>query len=379
MTIMAEEKKPRKQPKNEQALAFSEMDDEMKGILFDEDDYAHLDPEDIVPSGSLSLDMALGIGGYPRGCILDVFGPESAGKSLLSILLMAQVQRIAREKGQGGMIVVWDAERSYSKNLDWMRVNGVDTSKVKFLKLKPTQGAEIGFNTLYNIISAGALDLAVIDSIPSLIPQAALDREFVQTMMPGARAGMLTNVLPRFVGAIDDSKAIVMCINQMRANMDMNNKYAPREKETSNWSLKHWSTIRMQVNKMGKPNEENDVPVSHRVRVKIIKNKVGKPYRKAEFDLNYTRGVEVAGEVADIMLSAGLITQKGAWYYLGDDKYNGLDKFVTKLRGEPALLAEYREKVLALGKDVNAFGIRDQSAVVPDEDGGEDGLAVSAD
>lgn len=163
-----------------------------------------------IPSGSLSLDLAIGIGGYPRGAIIDIFGVESAGKSLLSIMAIAQVQKM------GGVAVVWDAERSYSKNLEWMRINGVDTSKLRFLKLRSDQGAEIGLDAIEQICKNNAADLVVIDSVPSLIPQKALERDLTEEARLGARAAMLTSALPRLAAICDESKTSIICINQMR-------------------------------------------------------------------------------------------------------------------------------------------------------------------
>ncbi len=185
------------------------LDEMSKNIpLVSEGDYeVKLDP---IPSGSLSLDLAIGIGGYPRGAIVDIFGSESAGKSLLSIMAIAQIQK------QGGVAVVWDAERSYSKNLEWMRINGVDTSKLRFLKLKSDEGAEIGLSSIEQICKKGAADLIVIDSIPSLIPQKALEKDLTEEARIGARASLLTPALSRLAAICDDSKTTVMCINQMR-------------------------------------------------------------------------------------------------------------------------------------------------------------------
>lgn len=165
---------------------------------------------DPIPSGSLSLDLAIGIGGYPRGAIIDIFGVESAGKSLLSIMAIAQIQK------KGGVAVVWDAERSYSKNLEWMRINGVDTSKLRFLKLRSDQGAEIGLDAIEQICKSNAADLIVIDSVPSLIPQKALERDLTEEARLGARAAMLTSALPRLSAICDETKTSIMCINQMR-------------------------------------------------------------------------------------------------------------------------------------------------------------------
>lgn len=300
-----------------------------------------------IASGSLSLDMAIGIGGYPRGAIIDVYGGESAGKSLLSIMAIAEVQRA------GGVAVVWDAERSYSKNLAWMRVNGVDTSKLRFLKLRATQGAEIGFDAVERICKASAADLIVIDSVPALIPQAALEKELTENVKVAARANLLTNALPRLVGFCEEGKTSVMFINQMRANMN-GGMYAPDTKETSIWSLKHFSTIRMKVRKASKPVMENDVPVGHRVHVDIIKNKVAAPYRQAEFDINYLKGVDNTVEMAEILVAAKVVEKSGAWFDYEGKRFQGLAKLALYFK-DKANYTKGLEKVAAIG--VNTFGL----------------------
>ena len=303
-----------------------------------------------IPSGSLTLDLALGIGGLPRGAIIDVFGDPSAGKSLISIMAMAQAQKL------DGTCVVWDTERSYSRNLNWMRVNGINTSKLRFIKLKPIEGCEKGFDIIETILSRNAADFLVIDSVPGLIPQGALDKDIADQQTVAARANLLARVIPRMTNLADDSKCCVMFINQMRANLG-GGQWAPKEKETSDRSLKFFSSIRMDVSQVSKSRKiENDIPVGHRVHVDIVKNKCAAPYRSAEFELNYTSGVDNASEVADILIGAGKIETKGAWFIYGDKKFQGMEKLIAYFRA-PDIYASSVEEIKSL-PNINAFGVR---------------------
>ena len=319
--------------------------------LFTDEDYVV--KSEPISSGSISLDMAMG-GGFPRGCIVDVFGVPSAGKSLISIMTAASVQRA------GGKVVIWDCERSYSKNLNWLKTNGVDTSKLMFLKLKSDQGAEIGFDAVERIAKAGAADLIIIDSVPALIPQCALDKDMTESARVGARAALLTNALPRLAGIADEGKVLIMFISQMRANFDAG-FYGPKEKETSIFALKHFSALRLSVKKVSKSTVlENDVPISHRVHVDIVKNKVAAPYRQAEFTINYEVGIDASSEVADILASSGLAKKGGAWYDYDGLRFNGMAKLTDHFRVKANL-----DKGIAAIKaaKINLYGVQKEVPV----------------
>lgn len=303
-----------------------------------------------VPSGSLTLDLAIGIGGYPRGGIVNVFGPPAGGKSLISMMAIASIQK------EGGVVIVWDAERSYSRNLSWMRVNGIDTSKLRFLKLRATQGAEIGFDAIEKILQANAADLIIIDSLPSLVPQKAMDKDVTENVVVAARAGMLSYVMPRITAYADESKCCVMLIDQMRKNIG-GGMYGPTEKETSILSVIHHSSLRLQVSMVPKSMViTNDIPTSHRVRVKVVKNKVAAPFRQAEFEINYLKGVDNASEIADILIAAGKIKQQGAWFLDGELKFQGMEKLVAHFR-DPEVYAKALTSIKSL-TNVNAFGVK---------------------
>lgn len=340
-------KKEAKETKEKSALL--EMLAKELPLYKDKDYETKVEPS---PSGSISLDMAIGIGGYPRGSIVDIYGPSSAGKSLISIMAIAEIQKM------GGTAVVWDAERSYSKNMEWMRINGVDTSKLMFLKLGPDQGAEIGFSAIEKICKSNSADLIVIDSIPSLIPQSALEKDMTENDRLGARASLLTNALPRLASICDESKTIVMMINQMRSNIGAS-LYQPTEKETSIFALKHFATLRLAVKKINKSVKiENDIPVSHRVNITVVKNKVSAPGKQAEFEINYTKGIDNLSEITDILINSGIAKATGAWIEYKGEKMHGW-------KGLYEFLKNPKEKEIALKKiketNINVFGVNKEN------------------
>jgi recombination protein RecA len=322
-----------------------------------------------IPSGSLNLDLAIGVGGHPRGAIIDIFGNESAGKSLISIMAIAELQK------QGGTAVVWDAERSYRKNLNWMRINGVDTKKLKFIKLNPKQGAEYGFEAIEKICNAGAADLIVIDSVPALMPQSALNKNMTEVETLGARARMMTSVLPRLTDIVDNSSTCLMFINQMRANIG-GGMYSPNEKETGGYALRFFASTRLRVKKVSKSMKiENDVPVGHRVNVLVVKNKVAAPHKQGEFDIYYNSGVDTASEAADILVSGGLVEKKGGWYYYGEEKFQGMANLVSYIK-QPKNLSKAMKEAIGLAQKVNAFGVRREDDSSAGAMANEDSLIV---
>jgi recombination protein RecA len=362
MTTTAEKVTVRKNTKPNKESKLDILDEMMGDLpIFTEEDY--VTSTTVFPSGSVALDLAIGIGGYPSGCILDVYGGPSAGKSLLSIMYAAQVQQA------GGSVVVWDVERSYSKNLSWLKVNGVDTKKLRFIKLGDKQGCEIGMDAVEQIARAGAADLIIVDSIPAMVPQAGLERSMTEHQIVAERANKLTTHLARLVGICDNSKTSVMFINQIRANMG-GGMYESKEKETSIFAMKHYASLRLDVTKLsGKKyrKEANGVPVGHRVRVKVEKNKLAAPYRQAEFDILYTEGVDKASEIADILIAAKAAEKKGAWVYYDGDKFQGMDKFIEAFR-DPKMFEKGLKKARSLSSKVNAFGVgaRDDDAALDD-------------
>lgn len=325
------------------------MEELKKELNFIAKDKDYEKKKEAIPSGSISLDLALGINGYPIGAIIDIFGEESSGKSLLTIMAIAQLQK------RNGVAVIWDAERSYSKNMEWMRINGVDTSKLYFINLPPEKPAEDGFRIIEEICERKAADLIVIDSIPSLIPAEMLKKDIGEAYKIGARAALLTNVLPRLSAIADENNVTIMMINQMRAFIN-GGFYGPTERETSIFALKHYSSIRLEVQKINKSIKyENGVPIAHRVRVKIVKNKVAAPYKTCEFEINYLKGVDNVLEVAEILVSSELAKQKGAWIEYEGQKLQGLEKLYQALKNNKEMYKKAIEKIKTL--KLNVYGL----------------------
>lgn len=352
-----------------------------KGLpIYDKEDY--VTSTQYTPSGSLALDAALG-GGYPSGSIFDVFGAESAGKSLLSILAMAEVQK------RGGIVAAYDAELSYTKQggQDWLKINGVDPEVIKWIRLSEGQGSEIGLETLRTICKELAAfntpdsqpDLAIVDSVPSLIPSDTLGKALDEGKMLGRRAALIGDFAGLMVPIINRSKTMVFVINQIRANIVSGPaaSFAPKTKETSNFSLKHFSTIRLKIEKMSKPWLEDGLPGGHRVRVTVVKNKVARPGRVAEFDLSYTTGVDTAGEVADLLIAGKEAKKSGNWIQYEGIKANGRDGFRDALKKDTKVYEAALKQARSLIGKVNVVGVQDEDEAKKLED--SPNLTISGD
>lgn len=290
------------------------------------DKYAH--NSGAIPSGSLSLDLALGVGGYPRGTIIDIFGPESSGKSLISLMAISQVQKM------GGVAMILDAERSYSKSDKWLRTNGVNPEELRFIP-QDDDGAEKAMETIYQICKAQAADLIVVDSVPALAPKKALMQGLDEGATMSLRARMMSEALNKLMGVVDDSRAVLMFINQMRAKIGGYNPYGPSEDATGGYALKFFSSIRMGISRVAKSTVlENKIPVGHRARVRLIKNKVARPYLTAEFGIDYRKGTDPVTEIADVLISSGLAKKAGAWIEYHGQKCHGSDELANMLKDE---------------------------------------------
>lgn len=345
MTTVTKEKtvaKPKKKTKQD-------LLDEMMGgksHLVAEGDYVK--KVGSIPSGSLSLDRILGVGGYPRGSIINVFGPESSGKSLLTLMAIADLQK------QGGTTVIWDVERSYSKNTDWMRTNGVDTSKIRWLRLGADEGCEVGMQEVEDLVRANVVDLIVVDSVPALVPRKALAKAMTKDDIMAATANCLTRHLRRLIGLLDESETSVIFIDQMRANTQRAGPFAPTKKETTIWALRHFSNIRLDVKRVSKIKRVGDMPYSHRIQIEVKKNKVAKPYLRCELELVYDTGINKVGEVVDILISAGEIKKSNAMYSLGDMKIKGRDMIEAEVKKDYPKYLDLAKKVIV---DLKVIGI----------------------
>ncbi len=262
---------------------------------------------DVVPSGSILLDEALGVGGYPRGRIIEMYGPESSGKTTLALHAVAEAQKL------GGIAAYIDAEHAldpvYAKNLgvniDELYVNQPDTGE---------QALEI----CEQLVRSGAIDIIVIDSVAALTPQKEIEGEMGDSVM-GVQARLMSQALRKLTAVVGKSKCIVIFINQIRMKIGV--MFGNPETTTGGNALKFYSTIRIEIRRIesidGKGDEE---AIGNRVRVKIVKNKVAPPFRKVELDIYFGKGVSASASLLDSAVKHGLVDKRGAWYTRGDEK-----------------------------------------------------------
>ena len=281
---------------------------------------------DIVPSGSILLDEALGVGGYPRGRIIEMYGPESSGKTTLALHAVAEAQKL------GGIAAFIDAEHAldpvYAKNL------GVNIDE---LWVSQPDTGEQALEICENLVRSGAVDIIVIDSVAALTPQKEIEGEMGDSVM-GVQARLMSQALRKLTAIVGKSKCIVVFINQIRMKIGV--MFGNPETTTGGNALKFYSSIRLEIRRIesidGKGDEE---AIGNRVRVKIVKNKVAPPFRKVELDIYFGKGVSASASILDSAVKHGIIDKRGAWYTRGEEKVGqGKENVVNFIENNP----EYR-------------------------------------
>ena len=286
----------------------------------------------VIPSGSISLDYALGVGGYPRGRIVEIYGPESSGKTTLAIHAIAEAQK------QGGIAAFIDAEhafdRFYAKNL------GVDIDNL--LVSQPDYG-EQALEIAEQLIRSNAIDIVVIDSVAALTPKAEIEGDMGDAKM-GLQARLMSQALRKLTAIIGRTQTTVIFINQLREKIGV--MFGNPETTTGGNALKFYASVRLDVRKIGQIKEGDDI-TGHRVRVKVVKNKVAPPFRKAEFDIMFGKGISKEGEVLDLATELNVIKKSGSWYSYGDVKLaQGRENAKKVIADNPELFEELKQKVV---------------------------------
>ena len=284
-----------------------------------------------IPTGALSLDMALGIGGVPRGRIIEVFGPESSGKTTLALHIIAEAQKM------GGEAAFIDAEHAldpvYAKKL------GVDIDNL--IVSQPDTG-EQALEITESLIRSGALDVIVVDSVAALVPKAEIDGDMGDSHV-GLQARLMSQALRKLTAVISKSNCIVIFINQLREKVGV--MFGNPETTTGGRALKFYSSVRMDVRRIESLKQAGEV-VGNRTRVKIVKNKVAPPFKEAEFDIMFGKGISKEGDILDLAADCGIIVKSGAWYaYNGDKIGQGRENAKTYLRENPLVCEEVEAKV----------------------------------
>ena len=286
-----------------------------------------------IPTGALSLDMALGIGGVPRGRIIEVFGPESSGKTTLALHVIAEAQKM------GGEAAFIDAEHAldpvYAKKL------GVDIDNL--IVSQPDTG-EQALEITESLVRSGALDVVVVDSVAALVPKAEIDGDMGDSHM-GLQARLMSQALRKLAGAINKSKTVLIFINQLREKIGV--MFGNPETTTGGRALKFYASVRLDIRKIENIKQDGEVK-GNRVRVKVIKNKVAPPFREAEFDIVYGEGISKAGNILDMAVNMDIIEKSGSWFsYDGNRIGQGRENVKKYLKENPEILADVEQKVRA--------------------------------
>ena len=286
-----------------------------------------------IPTGGLSLDMALGIGGVPRGRIIEVFGPESSGKTTLALHVVAEAQKM------GGEAAFIDAEHAldpvYAKKL------GVDIDNL--IVSQPDTG-EQALEITESLIRSGALDVIVVDSVAALVPKAEIDGDMGDSHM-GLQARLMSQALRKLAGAINKTKTVLIFINQLREKIGV--MFGNPETTTGGRALKFYASVRLDIRKIENIKQDGEVK-GNRVRVKVIKNKVAPPFREAEFDIVYGEGISKAGNILDMAVNMDIIEKSGSWFsYDGNRIGQGRENVKKYLKENPEILADVEQKVRA--------------------------------
>ena len=312
-------------------VAMSQIEKQFgKGSVMKLGEYKAMEVE-AIPTGALSLDIALGIGGGPRGRIIEVFGPESSGKTTLALHIIAEAQKM------GGEAAFIDAEHALDPV--YARKLGVDIDNL--IVSQPDTG-EQALEITEALVRSGALDVVVVDSVAALVPKAEIDGEMGDSHM-GLQARLMSQALRKLAGAINKSKTVLIFINQLREKIGV--MFGNPETTTGGRALKFYASVRMDIRKTEMMKQDGQV-IGNRVRVKVIKNKVAPPFREAEFDVLYGKGISKVGNILDMAVNLDIVEKSGAWFsYNGQRISQGRENAKRYLEEHPDIMDEIEKKV----------------------------------
>ena len=313
-----------------------------------------------IPTGSLSLDIALGLGGVPKGRIIEVYGPESSGKTTVALHMVAEVQK------RGGIAGFIDAEHAldpaYAKNI------GVD---IENLYISQPDNGEQALEITETMVRSGAVDIIIVDSVAALVPKAEIDGDMGDSHV-GLQARLMSQALRKLTAAISKSNCIVIFINQLREKVGV--MFGNPETTTGGRALKFYSSIRLDVRRIEALKQGGEM-VGNRTRIKVVKNKAAPPFREAEFDIMFGKGISKEGDVLDLAASVGIVQKSGAWFAYGGDKIGqGRENAKAYLREHPEIMDEIEHKVrVAYGliKEEAPEGT-EETAAVPETEGDDE-------
>lgn len=301
-----------------------------KGSIMKMGDQA-IENVEVIPTGSLGLDIALGIGGLPKGRVIEIYGPESSGKTTLTLHAIAEVQKA------GGIAAFIDAEHAFDRT--YAEKLGIDTQNL--LISQPDNG-EQALEIAENLIRSGAIDIIVIDSVAALVPKSEIEGEMGDSKM-GLHARLMSQALRKLTGTISKTGCCCIFINQLREKIGV--MFGNPETTTGGNALKFYASIRLDIRRIGQI-KDGDAVVGNRTRVKVVKNKVAPPFRQAEFDIMYGEGISKIGEIVDLGVEHNIIKKSGSWFSYGDTKLGqGRDAVKALFKDNQELCEEIEEKI----------------------------------
>jgi recombination protein RecA len=294
---------------------------------------AAVEEVDVIPSGSLGIDLALGVGGYPRGRVVEIYGPESSGKTTLTLHAIAQAQK------QGGIAAFIDAEHAFDRF--YAEKLGVD---IENLIISQPDHGEQALEIADNLVRSGAIDLLIIDSVAALTPKAEIEGEMGDARV-GLQARLMSQALRKMTGSVSKTKCTVVFINQLREKIGV--MFGNPETTTGGNALKFYSSVRIDIRRSTQIKNTDEV-IGNRTKVKIVKNKVAPPFKTAEFDIMYGEGISKVGELIDQGVEQGIVKKSGSWFSYDDTKLGqGRDAVKNLLKDNPELAEELEEKIKA--------------------------------
>jgi recombination protein RecA len=302
-----------------------------KGTVMKMGDQAIIDV-DIIPSGSLGLDVALGVGGYPRGRVIEIYGPESSGKTTLTIHAIAEAQK------KGGIAAFIDAEHAFDRY--YAESLGVD---VENLIISQPDNGEQALEIADNLIRSGAIDIIVIDSVAALTPKSEIEGEMGDSKM-GLHARLMSQALRKLTGSISKTNCTVIFINQLREKIGV--MFGNPETTTGGNALKFYASVRLDIRRSTQIKDTNGGVLGNKTRVKVVKNKVAPPFKLVEFDIMYGKGISKVGEIIDLGVDFEIIKKAGSWFSYDETKLGqGRDAVKTLLLDNPELMEELEIKI----------------------------------